>query len=48
MAEGTCRAVEMIITDRQLGRMCLRMMREGFAPMERAASMYSFSLMESI
>ena len=37
----------MMMTERQFGRMCRLMMRPGFAPMARAARMYSFCLMES-
>ena len=48
IADGTCSAVEIMMTLKQFGRMCFRMIRPGFAPMERAASMYSFSLIERI
>ena len=48
MAEGICRAVEMMMTLMQLGRICLRMIRLGFAPIARAASTYSLFLMVRI
>ena len=48
IADGICKAVETMMTERQFGRMCLRMIQPGFAPMERAASTYSFSLIERI
>ena len=41
-------AATMMITDTQLGIICLRMMRAGDAPMALEASTYSCSLMDRI
>ena len=48
IADGISCAVMMMMTDRQFGRMCLRIMRADEAPMDLAASTYSFCLIVRI
>jgi hypothetical protein len=43
MAEGICKPAEMMMTDMLFGIRCLRMMKLGEAPIERAAKTYSCS-----
>ena len=45
LAEGICSAVEIMMTLIQLGRICLRIIRPGLAPIACAASTYSLFLM---
>ena len=48
IADGICRAVEMIITLIQFGSKCFKITLSGFAPMDFAANMYSCCLMDRI